>query len=531
MATLAELTAAATEAQEPRFTTPRRMNLGGVDPLGLRQINFDLMDKVLPGLNNVARHVRPFVVVTWAWRRAHLQAKALGRTTIKKGDLQDFVDRIEVLYALSQFLRDENTDLPGSQYLAPWLREAQLKFEGTKWQQRRKERRYSTALSAPINYGPGLRMLGWLMPHPEYSGVMIPNPAAAPALDALETEITAALGHEAFNKFGPVAVARDDVRQWGDLWALDKVTDVEAQVMAKFLIGAAAPESRRLGGKLMLAAAHHLGTTDTGPVRAAMTGPPSEFEPPDRLLDVRYKWRHLQVRQLFRLSLEAFFYWTICELDGPKRSIESLVDAFLQRVPASLEAVNAGEWIRSLTSPLDGPTELMSCIERAFGDPGLDHLPRSIAQGLAFSLTEPLAEKTLALEQRPERLPLWRAQGESTARSRCPVREFIRHVLESWVLAQHTYWSVGRGLADARTRDRMLLRLRVILDEGGWTLTPGSRMGLPRPTADRLRTALSLAHECGLLHFQHSTAPLAPQPRGGGTLLAPRLAQTTERSA
>ena len=87
MATLAELTAAATEAQEPRFTTPGRTHFGGVDPLGLRQINFDLMDEVLPGLNNVARHVRPFVVVTWAWRRARQQAKALGRTKIRQCDL------------------------------------------------------------------------------------------------------------------------------------------------------------------------------------------------------------------------------------------------------------------------------------------------------------------------------------------------------------------------------------------------------------------------------------------------------------
>ena len=157
------------------------------------------------------------------------QAQALGEMTIRQGDLQDFVDRIEVLYALSQFLRDESTDLPGSQYLAPWLKDAQLKFEGAKWQQRRKKRRYSTALSAPINYGPGLKMLGWVMPHPEYPGVMIPNPTAAPALDALETQIAAALGHEAFNEFGSVTVATDDARQWGDLWALDEVTDVEAK--------------------------------------------------------------------------------------------------------------------------------------------------------------------------------------------------------------------------------------------------------------------------------------------------------------
>ena len=496
MATLEELTTTAAAAQEPGFTTPGRTKLGGVDPLGLRQINFDLMDEVFSGLNNVACHIRPFVVITWAWRRAQQQAQALGETTIRQDDLQDFVDRIDVLYALSQFLRNERTALPGPQYLAPWLKDMQLKFGGAKWQQRREERRYSTALSAPINYGPGLKMLGWVIPHPEYPGVMIPSPDAAPALNALETKIASALGHEAFNEFGSVTVATEDARQWGDLWALDEVTDVEAKVMAELLIGAGAPVSRRLGGRLMLAAARHLGQTDAGRVRAAMTGPPSEFEPPNQLLNVRNKWRLLQVRQLFRLSLEAFFFWTMRELDGPMRSIDSLVNEFLDRVPRPVGAVNVGAWIRSLTSLMDGPTELMNRIEQALDDPGARDLPHSIARGLAFSLTE----ETPDLKQQPERLPLRRAQEEAAARSVSPVHDFVRHMLESWVLAQHTYWSVGRGLADARARGRMLLRLRVVLDEGGWMLTPGSRVGAPpRPTADRLQTALSLARECGLL--------------------------------
>ena len=498
MATLAELSAAAAAAQEPGFTTPGRTKFGGVDPLGLRQINFDLMDEVFPGLNNVARHIRPFVVVTWAWRRAEQRAQALGKKKIRQGDLQDFVDRIEVLYALSQFLRKGGTDLPGSQYLAPWLKDVQLKFGGSKWKQRRKERRYSTALSAPVNYGPGLKMLGWVRPHPEYSDVMIPNPAVAPALDAFETQFAAALGHEAFNKFGSVTVATEDARQWGDLWALEEVTCDEAKVMEKRLIGADAPVGRRLGGKLMLAAARHLSTMDAELVRAAMTGPPFEFEPPDQLLNVRDKWRLLQLRQLFRLSLESFFFWTMLELDGPnrKRSIDSLVNEFLRGVPSPSGAVNAGAWIRSLTSPPEGPTVLMKRIEQACDDPEVGDLPHSIARGLAFSV----AEETPDLKQQPERLPIRRAQEEAKARSDFPVRDFVRHVLESWVLAQHTYWSVGRGLADARTHGRMLLRLRIILDEGGWMLTPGSRVGVPpRPTPDRLQTALSLARECDLL--------------------------------
>jgi hypothetical protein len=317
MATLVELTAAATAADEPGFITRGKTKFGGVDPLGLRQINFDLMDEVLPGLNNVARHVRPFVVLAWAWRRAHQLAQALGKKTIKQGDLQDFVDRIEVLYALSQFLRDKDADLPGSQYLAPWLKDAEFKFSGPKWQQRRKERRYSTALSAPINYGPGLKMLGWVMPHPEYPALMIPNPTAAAALDALESAIAIALDHEAFNTFGEVTVTKDEARKWAELWPLDEVTDAEAKVMADLLFGSAAPVGRRFGGELMLAAVEDIDDLHAGPVRAAMTGPPSSFTPSGHLVQIRNAWRLLQVRQLFRLSLEAFFFWTMRELDGP----------------------------------------------------------------------------------------------------------------------------------------------------------------------------------------------------------------------
>ncbi|MBV8729478.1 MAG: hypothetical protein JO336_06685 [Acidobacteriia bacterium] len=64
--TLTELTQAAAANDGPVFPPKSGIGFGGVDPLGLRQLNFDLMDQVLPGLNNVARHIRPFVVIGWA---------------------------------------------------------------------------------------------------------------------------------------------------------------------------------------------------------------------------------------------------------------------------------------------------------------------------------------------------------------------------------------------------------------------------------------------------------------------------------
>ena len=130
---LAELTAAAARAEEPGFTPESPIRLGGVDPLGLRQINFDLMDQVFPGLNNVARHIRPFVVVAWASRRAAQLARDHGADRVPVDDLLDFVNRIEVIYAWSQILRNPGVELPGRQFLARLLRVEGTIFGGPEW--------------------------------------------------------------------------------------------------------------------------------------------------------------------------------------------------------------------------------------------------------------------------------------------------------------------------------------------------------------------------------------------------------------
>ena len=122
----------------------------------------------------------------------------------------------------------------------------------------------------------------------------------------------------------------------------------------------------------------------------------------------------------------------------------------------------------------------------------------AIGAGLAFCLKEPPPEEIRI--ERHERLPLSRARAEAQVQKDHSIQEFLRHVFESWVLAQHVYWSVGRGLADARAQVRVLLRLKVILDEGGWTLSPGLSRGRPPvPTADRLHTVVSLAQESCLI--------------------------------
>jgi hypothetical protein len=495
---LAELTAAAAASDGPGFPPPNAVKFGGVDPLGLRQLNFNLMDEVLPGLNNVARHIRPFVIVAWAWRRAIQLAQSRGLKKIPPDYLQNFVDRIEVIYAWSELLKNTKVDLPGRQALWRVFKEKpQYKFDGAGWNKLRDERRYSTALSAPINYGPGLKMLGWVERHPKYPGVLIPTPMAGPALDAFEARMAKHLDHPAFSEFGAVTVTAGDALIWQKSWALDTVTQAEAKTMAGMLFGAEAPKCRQLAGEMILRAVAYSSTADTDRLRRTMAGTPSRFTPSEMLQETWKDFRILQVRQLFRLSLEALFYWMLGNLHDKPKGTDALVDAFIAELKPTKQP-RAGAWLKAMLPTGAGPTELMERIEEAMDTSASGDMVPAIAAGLAFCLEEPPPEE-LRIE-RHERLPLSRARAEAEVQKDRPVQEFLRHVFESWVLVQHVYWSVGRGLADARAQVRVLLRLKVILDEGGWTLSPGLSRGRPRvPTADRLHTVVSLSQESGLI--------------------------------
>jgi hypothetical protein len=230
-----------------------------------------------------------------------------------------------------------------------------------------------------------------------------------------------------------------------------------------------------------------------------MAGAPSKFLPPEKLQGTWRDFRRLQVRQLFRLALEALFYWMLGNLQDRPKGTGALVEAFVAELPP-IRQRNAGSWLRAILPTGTGPTELIKRIEDALKAADAGDLVPGIAAALAFCLAEPPVEQIRY--ERQDRLPLSRARDEADVRNDHPVQEFLGHVFESWVLAQHVYWSVGRGLADARAQVRVLLRLKVILDEGGWTAASGASRGRPPvPTADRLHTIVTLAQESGVIEF------------------------------
>ncbi len=498
--TLIETAAAATG---PMAVDEPRAEGSSIDPCGLRETNFDMMNEVCDGLNNVARHIRPFTLVAWAWRRALRIAEQRGAALNDVEEIEEFVARCETVFAWSCFLDDRNADIPGAQALAPFLSQGSYRFSGSHWESFRKIRRNSTGFSAPANYGPGLRSLGWTLRNAANARALVPSPDAAAAIDAFEARLGDRLSHPVFSTFGEAEVTTEDVSAWAAAWKLDALTYEERVHMRRALTGDLATRTRAEGVGLLLSAAGQLahcepaGAEGVISVRNAAAGEVAEFAVPEGFGAAAVKWRRLQVRQLFRFALEALLAWTLDRLsDGPRGS-EQLATVFLREADID-PTENAGTAWLGATSPPGSLSQASDSIADALRVRGRAGLGAAIARALAICIAN--APEEGSSYDREDRLPLRRAAQQAIARASMPSRELARHVIETWVLAQHVYWAVGRGLQDARGSGKRILRLKVVMEEGGWQALPGARLS-PEPTPDRIRTALKLAEEAQLINL------------------------------
>lgn len=345
--------------------------------------------------------------------------------------------------------------------------------------------------------------MGWLLPVDQGSGVFQPDPSLKAVLDRFEHAIRDELEHEAFSRFGAVTVTTEEASRWGRLWAMSDIPEIEAEAMYHRLGGARASSVRREGIALLVAA--HADLSESQPsadsIRMRMADPPQAWNDPARRPAISDAWRELQVRQLFRLALESFFYWTIGVLmPGPMRSSQ-IAQLFLDHLSRGTPLPEAAaDWILAPVATRSPITPLRSIQDALQGRPfDAMRLTAAIVNGLAFCLNE-APDRPHPFES-ADRLPLSRARHNANCWKNLTPLDFTTRMLEGWIMSQHAYWSVGRGLADARAGGKQILRLRIVMDEGGWTLTPGTtKIGNPpEPTPDRLETAISLLRECGKL--------------------------------
>jgi hypothetical protein len=221
------------------------MHLGGVDPLGLRQLNFDMMDRLIPGLNNAAWRLRPYVVMAWAWWRAAQLAEreALPALPVMVG--RRFADRIEVIFQTGHLAAGEFGSLPGSEGIQARVVDAGgYDFSTPEWHAWHLRRREQGSLMAPVSYGPSIKEglgMGFLR---SSGGLFSPVEEVLPAVLALNECLAPVRDHEAFSSLECGWVSLEEMVECHPLWRMDDVTPAEIEVGRSALLGAGGSAAR-----------------------------------------------------------------------------------------------------------------------------------------------------------------------------------------------------------------------------------------------------------------------------------------------
>lgn len=412
--TIVDLDRKFAEAPHPHLVEELQLNPGGVDPLSLRQINLNLMDAALPGINNVTNRVRPYAFMTWAWWKAAQAAEARGRQTIEVAELQDVVDHLEVTFVWSHSLVGDG-GLPGRDVIRDKLPAAGSKrsypFHGDAWMAFRKARRTSTGIMAPIQYGPSIRALGWLT---QTDGrAMRPSSEAMTAIAALDREVADLLPGTILQP-GKLSVVASQAEALHPAWSIEAPGTAERDAFRLLFHGlgeraptGSLPWQRRQTLDLILRVLEQadapMGIID---VRRAMTCARTDVgEPlvlPDRLVSTHLHWASLQASQLQRLALESLLRWVEGRIDlGRGRSEELAADAdeAAREIEDGADASTVGVYLDAATARAGsagwpaacgsgGDTDIFALLDEmvvAQDEEGCERVPGLALRALAFA--------------------------------------------------------------------------------------------------------------------------------------------------
>lgn len=508
--TIAELDEAIASADCARPVPVLPLQTGGVDPLGLRQLNFDMMDRCIPGLNNAAWRLRPYVVMAWSWWQAARLAKRDGLQALPVMVGKRFADRIEVIFQTGHLVADDYGSLPGRDGLQARVRDAGgYDFSTEDWHAWHMRRREQGSLMSPVSYGPSVKEglgMGFLR---STDGLFAPVDEVMPAVLALDAQLAPALSHEAFSSLECGWVALDEMVGWYDLWPMDKLAPAEIEVGRGSLLGVrgttARSQTMALVGAILESSAAPL---DFAEIRlfAARSDMPWSERPTARL------WRAMQTRQLLRLSLEGLLNWVLAEAsDGPV-TLDELTTRLLEALDAP-DPMLLGDWFLGECLSEDGLGGIVSPVSllKDIDDARQSDVPALCASGMraAVAICRSMDEADELFGGQADRLPLARLSKRFRSGAALSMRDACELIVSELLIGQHVYWAVGRSGDDTQ-------RLRIVLDEGGWIALQGA--GHANPTPDRLYTLLELAADCGVVERAEGgyVVGLAADPSAGG---------------
>ena len=211
------------------FLLPPKGDNNGVDFLGLRQANLDMMAELIPSTNNVTSYIRPFSLLCWIFWKFHALCVEAEVSEPTSDELRAFRERIEVLFTWGARITNYPS-IPGKQADPPVSDSELLPLTFKDWSRVQS----STSLIAALWYGPASKAvtgLGFLMPvlrKPGFFRAAERGIALAEALDQL-LQADKARYQRLLATLEPMTASEEDARALWDMWSPSTVSAAEQE--------------------------------------------------------------------------------------------------------------------------------------------------------------------------------------------------------------------------------------------------------------------------------------------------------------
>lgn len=497
----------------------------GVDFLGLRQTNLDMMAEMIPGTNNVTAYIRPFSLLSWIFWKFHALCVESGIDQPDSSSLRAFRERIEILFTWGARIEDY-PNIPGKQAEPPPAGSGGLTPLTFKDWMRVQD---STSLIAALWYGPASKVvsgLGLLMPVPGRAGFFRTVGQGVALAQALDERLRSDANRydNLLSTLNTVTASEDDARELWNLWKPDNISVAEQVAFREVLYdGTSVGDHKSQIGKrsstLGLVRLHLKQAGNTQSVRDIRTGMMLSRRPdgtvyavPSELKEARDKWVIFQVRQLQRLALESMLSWCETAILIGVHDTGELVARFAQEWDDSDYQFSATDRLGDVLSAIAGlfssleeflaccregkisfPLDLIETIQEAFTESNgkyAAHCFHGLLLCAAFAGCVDPQSPFLRLGG-PARIPFEHLRKRLVGLGDMRIRDTMTYMLEAMVISQHFATAANRF-------DGQNQRLRIAIEETGLVPLVGSRWQ-PTVTEDRLPMLMSLAADCGIM--------------------------------
>jgi hypothetical protein len=507
----------------PRFVAPYRPDKGGVDFLGMRQVNLDMMANCLPGFNNATWYVRPFSVVSWIYWKFHQLAERRGAQKVSDKELRVWKEKVETLFTWGHKLAG-TTGIPGTDARSPGQGAVPLDFAS--W----KRSPDNTSLMAAVQYGPAAKTidgLGFLDPLPLGKSLFITVNEGVELAEALDLKLR---DFTLLDDLGPTVATAEDALELYPAWSIRKPSGREQKIFRRAFfhreaVGEQTPLGRRsttlrLAIEALESAGRPLSHDEVRVIMFRGEGGRKRLGLVDpKLKRMWLSWVVLQIRQCQRFAMEGLLSWFERLLVEGCRDTGAVVQETLKAVEEHEDIFPPDRPDRSLGMIRDKIPSLDSALRQSAAELYFD--PFRLTDGMRQAVKDrsdrlaPLclrsvffcAAFTMALRSeaqvRPEiergasdRLSLAYWTDKLLIWGAMELEEFLRHFFEMLILSQH--FTVAARRFDGQTQ-----RLRISIEEDGLEFLADAPV-IPSLTPDRLYTALSLMADCGLIGWDSS---------------------------